>query len=241
MGASAEPAVPALLEALKDKDRSLRIQVLYALNGATINDKRLLPTLIEVLKKDESVEMRQAAVSLLPRFGEDALPHLKLALTDKDENLRWMAANSLGQLGPAAKKAIPDLVQVAKRDASANVRAYAVQAIAQTGPESVDILVEFLKEKDSSVRQIVVTVLGQFGARAKPAVPLLIEALKDKDATTRWMAAQTLGQIGPDAKAAIPALKEALKDKDDNVRAFAQFALQSIEGKGFPPPFEKKP
>lgn len=59
------------------------------------------------------------------------MPALRAALTDRDENyflLRRAAANALGNLGGAAKPAIPDLIE-ARRSDDYGLREIAAEAL----------------------------------------------------------------------------------------------------------------
>jgi HEAT repeat protein len=86
-----------------------------------------------------------------------------------------------------------------------------------------------LTDEDPDVRSTAATVLGQYGAEAKEAVPGLVAALKDKDKHVRRSAAYALARIGQDARDAIPGLKEALRDEDPKVREAAAHALKEIQ------------
>lgn len=121
-------------------------------------------------------------------------------LKDEDEQVRRDAATALGDIGPAAKDAVPALIVALKKDA------------------------------DEDVRRNVATALGEIGPMAKGAVPALIIALKkDVDEEVRRNTAIALGEIGPAAKDAVPALTQALKDEDEDLRDAAQTALKKIQ------------
>lgn len=80
------------------------------------------------------------------------------------------------------------------------------------------------------VRQAAANALGQFGAKAKSAVPALIIALKDENQYVRLNAASALGRIVLEAKPAIPALLAALQDEKIEVRRNAASGLGGIAG-----------
>ena len=126
--------------------------------------------------------------------------------------VRGMAAEELGQMGPAAKAAVKPLAMAVSSDEDLNVRYWAARALAAMGPE------------------------------AKDAVPALMGALRttfpDRGlqgpdryyADARSACAEALGRIGAEAKVALPALREALADKDPSVREAAQEAIDLIGG-----------
>src|SRR5207248_144977 len=89
---------------------------------------------------------------------------------------RAMAASALKDLGPAARGAVPAVVEVMRKD-----------------PESQE-------------RWGAAGLLGHLGAAARDAVPALLEAAKDKDQWVRQGAAFALYRIAPAAarQAGIP-------------------------------------
>jgi HEAT repeat protein len=193
--------------------------------------KTMLPLLTEMMK-DEDAAFRQNVMWNLYRYGEEALPLYLEGLKDKEVNVRSAAVQSMQRLGAKAKKAMPELIELAKRDANASIRWQAAYALAQLGEESLPTLVELLADKDANVRLNAMHAMQRFAGKAKAAVAPLIKILKEESNNSlRWTAAQTLGAIGTEAKDAIPALKEATQDKDQNVRSFAQQALKQIERK----------
>jgi HEAT repeat protein/predicted Ser/Thr protein kinase len=150
-----------------------------------------------------------------------------------DVNSRWKAAMALLQFGPAAKDAVPMLLEAIDDEAPSVAEAAAQSYRKITGKEppppkpkappapkvsqAVTGLIEQLRSEDSFVRWRAVLALGELGEQASPATDQLEELLDDKDDNVRWTAATTLGKIGPGARAAVPALAAALSDRDDPV------------------------
>jgi HEAT repeat protein len=64
----------------------------------------------------------------------DAVLALVAALGDESEVVRRRVAVALGEIGTAARAALPALAEVATRDASAGVRRAAAFAVAAIGP-----------------------------------------------------------------------------------------------------------
>jgi hypothetical protein len=104
-----------------------------------------------------------------------------VALKDSDVDVRATAAQALGKIGPAAKKAVPDLL-TALRDEDEDVRAAAAAALGKIGPvtkEVVPALTEALKDPAYIVRANAVGALGRIGPAANAATPAL-RALRNK-------------------------------------------------------------
>jgi len=183
---------------------------------------------------------------------------LVITLKDSDRRVRSTAAEALGDIGPAAKEAVPALI-AALKDSEWHVRDSAEEALEDIGPaakKAVPALIAALKDSDKKVREFAAKSLGEIGPAAKKAVPALIalhsdwsvrEAalsalrkmglkavpaliaeLKDSNSSARKFAAEALGKIGPAAKEAVPALIAALKDSEWNVRDSAEEALEDI-------------
>ena len=151
--------------------------------------------------------------------------HAKLDLTG---SLRKEAALALGQIGPAAKKAVPALRR-ALRHRHSDLRVAAAEALWRLEQDRsvVPILVAAVRHRDS--RDDAIEVLGRIGPAAEEAVPDLIYALKDDSFYIRTLAARALGQVGPKARAAIPALKDTLYADDPDERRAAADALKQID------------
>jgi len=102
-------------------------------------------------------------------------------------------AEALGNSGPKASAAIPDLIDLLK-DKDEGVRSKAADALGAVGAAAVTELIAALK--DDGTRSLVLGALGQVGAPAKAAMPQVLEALKDANKDVRVKAAWALGRIG---------------------------------------------
>jgi HEAT repeat protein/beta-lactamase regulating signal transducer with metallopeptidase domain len=113
----------------------------------------------------------------------------------------------------------------ALKDADAEVREAAMQALAQMRDPSVfEPLVQALSDSSSDVREHAAQALGQL--KDKRAVAPLANALKDANASVREQSAFALGQLRDPS--VVPALTAALKDENASVREQAAFALGQI-------------
>ena len=145
---------------------------------------------------------------------------------------RVLAAERLGDLGPAATDAIPALTRTARsarrepnegeaesRRANRHLYDAAINALVGIGPKSVPALVELLPgEKDDNFGAVSGHI-GSFGRDAAPVVPALAKLLADDNQDFRVRVAGILERLGPGAEPAIPqllALFENPKNKDDN-------------------------
>ncbi|MCI0377293.1 MAG: HEAT repeat domain-containing protein [Gemmataceae bacterium] len=229
-------AAPLLIETLHDADKGVRLQALFSLSRILGDISKIVPKLGELVK-DPDPFVRAGAASALSRGGEKALPHLQTALADPTPNVRAAAALALRDIGPSAKKLGKELLALAENDTGLLVRRNAVQTLGTFGDDYLPQLIGMLKDipntpKNATLGMALIQTVGNFGPKAKDAVPDLIVALESKtQLQLRWTAAQALGNIGPDAKAAIPALERAAQDPNQTLRTNATTALVRIRVK----------
>jgi HEAT repeat protein len=222
-----KPAIPALIEALRDQNLLVRrsaAQILVRIGSPAI------PALVKALK-NSGVRVRAAyTLGNIRAEAKAATPQLILLLKDFDVDVRLSATYALKNIGAEAKIAVPKLIPLLK-DSEANVRGSAASALGSIGPEArtaLSQLVRLLKDSEANVRGSAASALGSIGAEAKTAVPQLVPLLKDSDVEVRSSVAFALGSIGLEAKTAVPQLVSLLKDSDTNVRNNAAFALDRI-------------
>jgi HEAT repeat protein len=135
--AEARPAIPALLELLKDPDPRIRWEAARTLGKIGADAAVAVPALVEAFK-DPEAPVREHAAEALGDIGppaKDGVPALIEALRDADMKVRRDAARSLGLIGPAAKTALPALRQLDK-DPEREVREAASKSLRQLDPDS---------------------------------------------------------------------------------------------------------
>ena len=207
-----EPAVPALTQLLKDKDRRLGVyaaEALYEMNPS--KQGVVIPVLVDALKEDSRhSEVRFNASKALEKIGQAAVSALIEALTNRDGVVSGQAASILGRIGEPAKAAVPALVD-ALSDENAGIRGPAACALYQIDHSRLDVLKQALRDEDWTVRSGAANVVSQIGEPARAAVPALIEALSDEDERVRSRAAWALQKIG--TPEAMKAAEEWEKDE----------------------------
>jgi hypothetical protein len=130
--------------------------------------------------------------------GARAVPTWIEMLQDDDPSTRIVAAEQLGQVGPAAKAALPQLLAQATRDGSQHANTTAATAL-----KSIDLtaarqvmthFIPRLQDQDAQQRRTACAVLGSLGPVAKPAVPALLAVAHDPDATRAAQCADGPGE-----------------------------------------------
>jgi HEAT repeat protein len=118
--AGPQPAteVGALVDALHSGIGVVRFHAAVALGDFGPGGRAAVPALISASLWDEESAVRLAAARALwkiDRRGPLVLDVLTRALGDANELVCWVAAECLGQMGPAAREAVPALRQALRR------------------------------------------------------------------------------------------------------------------------------
>jgi beta-lactamase regulating signal transducer with metallopeptidase domain/protein involved in polysaccharide export with SLBB domain len=110
MGQDAKPAVGALLAAYQhqENDGDSRVEALWALQRIGAKVDEVLPTLI-IMTKDKNSGLRDAAFKYLEALGPSAREAVPALIAAFNENPEFVA-RALGSIGPAAKAALPTLL-----------------------------------------------------------------------------------------------------------------------------------
>ena len=143
--------------------------------------------------------------------------------------MRVCAAYVLGQIGPAARAAVPDLIRAIEhggaRDEPDIAALQAIRALGRIGPEAraaVPALNAWLEKRRFDDYDAVIA-LDRIG---KPPLRKLLEVfLRDGNPSI----ADLLALLGPKAREVVPSLRVALTDKRLPVRISAAVALAHID------------
>ena len=116
------------------------------------------------------------------------------------------AAYLLGEMGPAAKSAETNLVRAAA-GGNWSLRGSATIALMKIRREPIAPLIEKLKDtSDWRAWYENAMMVGEFGARAEPAIPILLAALQDTNNVIQAHALIALGMIARQPDKCIPAM-----------------------------------
>jgi HEAT repeat protein len=222
LGSDAKPAVSMLVDGLRYHTSSKRQSFFDA-------------------SEEEAAKRLQSAELLIQVRTE--IPKAIDALIDLTHNggcdHRGMAADVLGDLGPAAAKAVPALVALLSDDENYGLGGdfhgngatwyfpgdRAALALAKIGAPGVPVLARALKKSDPLSRRHAAEALGLIGPAARQAAPDLIAALNDPNRAVRAAAAESLGTINAAGEPTVAALSHNLADKQRLVRVAAAKSL----------------
>jgi HEAT repeat protein/S1-C subfamily serine protease len=154
-----------------------------------------------------------------------AVPDLVRYLDSPKKDFRTKAITNLGKIGAGARLAVPDLIQLLKKESEAGVRRQAVEALNKIGPpekKDLNLLTDGLTDTNPEVRGYAATALGKLGRDGRIYLADLLKAKKDAESSVRQAVIRSLGQVGRyDKETVMDALKDGLKDGDKDVRVAA--------------------
>jgi HEAT repeat protein len=196
--------VPALLEALNDKDGGTQRAALEALKGVEPAQRaEAVGRVLDLLEAGKVAnEARGAAVALLPphmdRYGPRVLNAVAAALKGKDWWCQYAATDALTEMGPAARPLLPQVLENL-RAGQLNPLVNALPALDPEGEEAVPAAARWLEDKKSNVRVSALQVLRHYGPKAARAAEAVRKRLEDRDNWVRTVAGLALNdlQAGP--------------------------------------------
>jgi HEAT repeat protein len=194
-----------------------------------------VPALGKALEHDDA-EVRGKVVEALENFGTDAepalAPLLQVLTNTVQTDLQTQIAYVLGEIGPAAREAVPQLIDLVRssKDREGFLNVNAAEALGKIGPaaaSAIPVLIAALQSDDVRLATKAAEALGSIGAEAKAAIPALIEAMKITEKEHRDNYAEPLGKIA-----------EALANKGDTSSLAAlKKAMRSLESANMEPRF----
>ncbi|MEQ9408650.1 MAG: HEAT repeat domain-containing protein [Fuerstiella sp.] len=224
----AAPLVPLLVATLQDEDERVIRAAVTAL-GQIQSDPDLVVPRLQQLLDSESAAVRADVLGALMQFGalaQPAVPAVLDLLKDQHSIVRAAGARALGRIGSDDAQVVQALVD-AVDDPHGGVTIQAVNALSQLGPVAVPALVRMTGQP--RFRDLAISVLGEMGPEAGPAVPALVAFLDSDDERLLREVFIALASIGPAAKSAQPTLLKLVRDPDAGfLRAGAAYVLGNI-------------
>jgi HEAT repeat protein len=219
-----EPAVPVLIETLKDgKSRYWACVVLSEIGTKA---QAAVPALTDALK-DSQAYVRREALLCLGHIGPAARPAtdaiIGLLNNDDQPTVRAAAAFALAKIGPDAG----DSAKTALRNAVAGkdefVHTVSLWALTRIDPKNEELrsqavtsLVKTLKHENPRLRSAAANALADLNSTASPVLPAFVAALQDQEAAVRAIASEALVHIG---EPAIEPLCQALDSRQSRGEA----------------------
>ena len=219
-GKEAQPALPALLEYLNDRDVNTRRRTVEALTAMGPAAEKAIPALIKALDGDSFVA--HGAMEALGAMGSRAKPAVaplvrnfeKTKPDDREASYhQTKILTALEQIGPGAVEAVPRLLEWLP----AHERA--IRVLGKIGPgakAAVPVLEKIYGTETGYRKTWSAFALVKITGKTEPYVKTLAATFqKGKNPERRREALEALVELGPDARAALPAFLMALKEKGE--------------------------
>ncbi|MDB5391657.1 MAG: repeat protein [Planctomycetaceae bacterium] len=177
--------------------------------------------------KSDDVAIRRAAIGSLVHSDLSTMmaAEMQAMLTDRDGDVRAVAATATGNLGIAALPAIPQLTKQLKSDPQKEARETAARALGRIGKAApkdrsmVEPLTVAAKEDaDPVTRVVALGALAMIDVALADQILALRKFLHHDEALVRMKASHALGMIGLPAKAAAPEIVKVLELETDHHR-----------------------
>ncbi|MCX7805152.1 MAG: HEAT repeat domain-containing protein [Planctomycetota bacterium] len=192
-----EKEMARLTASLKDPDPRKRKDAARALGKMGPEAEKAIPDLRRALNDDPVVAIwAHYALAEITETDEPSVSAIIAKLRDENDDVRGQAATALGEMGPKAEKALPELMRVVAEDRNPGVKFNAGLAVPKMKGKAVPILIEALRDKRDIVRRYAAQTLGNIGPEASAAIPALkdVEA-RDSDDVTRAAAKWAISRI----------------------------------------------
>jgi len=195
LGPKAKPALPALVERLKDEHAWVRLEAGRAIVEIGITAEHV-PALVGRLGPSDP-DTGLLVAEALAALGAPALPPLLELLPKKDDRGRRGALAAIGLMGRHGAPATPLLLDLLKSTDPATQK-LAGEALRRCGPwafEYVPEIIDRLRFGDDEIRWAAAGVLGRIGPEAREAIPALKEMRTGEAESLRAAAAEALARI----------------------------------------------
>jgi hypothetical protein len=195
---------------LRDTDAVVRAKALKGLWEC--DDCSLIPTLIDMLHRDESPLVRAAAASALGKYALLAelrkvnnrhlikITQTLLGIIDSKEEAIEVRCRAIEAVAPLSVSRVKDVIYAAYRSKNQKLRCSSICAMGRScDPLWLPILIRELNSTDPEMRFEAARACGELGD--EEAVPHLIKLVRDSDVQVQLAATKALGRIrGIDAQ-----------------------------------------
>jgi HEAT repeat protein len=238
-GPLANKTIPAVCQMINDDSTIVRAAAARALGQIGLGSQQAVQALMDAID-DSHGGVTIPAANSLSQLGATAVPALE-RLLDKPE-YRDLAVTVLGEIGPAAKTAVPALVALLKSE-DEKLRRESFIALATIGPAAtfaVPELLKILRDPDAGLsRGGAAYVLGHIGEPScVPVLKKILNASPNTDPQVLRAAAWSLVMLQPEnsqnGPIVLPYLTEALSSERPLARKEALVAIGKLGDGGQP-------
>ncbi|MFA8020266.1 HEAT repeat domain-containing protein [Bremerella cremea] len=175
----------------------------------------LVAAIKKQLEEAPSDQKRARWIPTLVKLGPKAAsltPLVASYLQSEDYDLKTDSVDALVAFGPAAKEAVPQLIECIKTWEYPSAPIQALGAIEAGGPEFAKLAPKLLENIDN--RFVVLNTIAKLGPAAKDAIPAITPLLSSTDNSDVENAIIALGAMGAEAKSTVPQLIKTAQEND---------------------------
>jgi HEAT repeat protein len=239
--------IPALSEAVADRDASVRAAAIWLLDNYAEKLRFPAPEATLEALEDRSREVRLAAATALRHIRAGVEPMVPALIRhaghDPDEGVRAVCTGALRDLRPPAvtDAVVPMYIEaIERRESPPSLRSNLIRALPHFGPAAkaaVPALLRLLQRArdrksapDAAVIAEVVRKLAPGSSEAGRALAVLREFLEvEPNLQPMPVVIDAVARFGPEAAAALPRLRELEKSRDPQVGVASRTAIAAIE------------
>jgi len=182
LGPAAAPLLPKLIGALAEESWDLQWAAADALGAVASSDWEVVGHLLDALSHPSPI-VRSASARSLAKTGDAAVPRLRTLAANRSDLANAWAAFALGEMGPAAAAALPEL-RAGMSDGDEPLASCCAIAIALISgdAEALPYLLEIVRSDDPSApRRGAASAIAKLGPVAQSAEGALEALLDDED------------------------------------------------------------
>lgn len=235
-------AVFSLAKALDDDDEVIRVAAAMGIMtaGPKAATKEAATNLAEAVKKSFPPEFDPATAQpdgpgtiffiALSKLGKLAVPPTLPLLKHKNWMVRYFALQTLGEIGPEAKDALPTIRDMIN-DPECGIEA--VVALCRVGEKDLDNPMALMKSAFASsspgVPAMAVDAVARMGPPGKPLVPAALKQLSSTMPDARYAAVGFVGTLEPaEAAKQVPELAKLAADPEPLIRRRVGLVLEKL-------------
>ncbi|HSE89470.1 MAG TPA: HEAT repeat domain-containing protein [Candidatus Binatia bacterium] len=231
--------IAPLIADLEKSDKPTLRKTVDALIRIAGDDPQIGLTLSELLN-DPSRENRWPiayVLASLPSPPQSSVQVLSETLDHRDPDIRWAVALILIRLAKTDRQVLELLINLASKG-TANQRRMAIYSLRGVGlndEESVQALMDALRDSDPTVRVAAVTSLKMHSGLSESGKNELLQLFsKDQDLRVRNIAAITLAQLGNPSDEFLSELTKATASENAQLKKAASAAVDILKKRSAP-------
>lgn len=217
-------ALPAVVEAAKSENNSVRLAALKALGR--LGDASSVTTLAQIAASTKGEQQKAACESLYQLRGSDIDETILTSIPKAEAETKIELIRSVGERNIST--GVKTLLETAQ-DSDSKARRESFKALKEVAgpeylPQLIDILIKLQSESErKEMEKTVAAVANKISDKNKQADAVLTALSKVKEVDGRCSLLGVLGKIGDDNS--IEVLRKALKDEDAKIQDAAIRAL----------------